>query len=222
MSADRVDDFIDNSFTVAKRIQKYYRREAIIINPPVEIEKFQISPTLGDYYLCGGRLVPYKKIDLVIKVFNRLGFPLKIFGDGPELKHLKKIAKPNIQFLGRISEEKKVELMSKALAFINPQLEDFGITAIESMAAGRPVIAYGVGGAQETVVDGETGVLFKKQTWESLFDTVLNFHPENWDSEKIRAHAEKFSEEIFKEKMKKFVEDKYEEFKKGLEQKSLF
>ncbi len=222
MSADRVDDFIANSFTVAKRIQKYYRREAIIINPPVEIEKFQISPTLGDYYLCGGRLVPYKKIDLVIKVFNRLGFPLKIFGDGPELKHLKKIAKPNIQFLGRISEEKKVELMSKALAFINPQLEDFGITAIESMAAGRPVIAYGVGGAQETVVDGETGVLFKKQTWESLFDTVLNFHPENWDSEKIRAHAEKFSEEIFKEKMKKFVEDKYEEFKKGLEQKSLF
>ncbi len=222
MSADRVDDFIANSFTVAKRIQKFYRREAQIINPPVEIDKFKISTTLGDYYLAGGRLVPYKKIDLVIKVFNRLGLPLKIFGDGPELKHLKKIAKPNIEFLGRITEEKKTELMSKSLAFINPQLEDFGITAIESMAAGRPVIAYGVGGAGETVIDGETGILIKNQTWESLFDTILNFHPTNWDSGKIRIHAEKFSEEIFKEKMQRFVNDKYEEFKKGLIQNKLF
>ena len=222
MSADRVDNFIANSFTVKQRIQKYYRRDAEIINPPVEVNKFKISPNLGNYFLAGGRLVPYKKIDLIIKVFNRLGTPLKIFGDGPELKHLRKIAKPNIEFLGRISEEQKIKLMSETLAFIHPQIEDFGITALESMASGRPVIAYGVGGANETIIDGETGIFIKNQNWESLFDTILNFHPENWDSGKIHLHAEKFSEEIFKEKMKKMIEDRFEEFKAGLIQKQLF
>ncbi len=221
MSADRVDDFIANSFTVAKRIQKFYRRDAEIINPPVETGKFKIYSELGDYYLAGGRLVPYKKFDLIVKVFNRLGYPLKIFGTGPEMKHLRKIAKPNIEFLGRISEEKKIELMGKALAFIHPQVEDFGITAVESMAAGRPVIAYGIGGAQETVIDGETGILIKNQNWENLLDTILNFHPKNWDSGKIRLHAEKFDEKIFKEKIQRFVTDKYEEFKKGLIQEKL-
>lgn len=222
MSADRVDDFIANSFTVKQRIQKYYRRDAEVINPPVEVDKFKISPVLGNYYLAGGRLVPYKKFDLIIKVFNRLGTPLKIFGDGPEMKHLQKIAKSNIEFLGRITEEQKIKLLSETKAFIHPQLEDFGITAVESMASGRPVVAYGVGGAGETIVEGETGIFIKSQSWEHLFDAILNFYPENWDNGKIRAHAEKFNETIFKEKMQRLVTDRYEEFKAGLIQKQLF
>ena len=146
MSADRVDHFIANSKTVQNRIHKYYRRDSDVINPPVDFENFEISKNLGDYYVAGGRLVPYKNFDLLVYAFNRLGRPLKIFGIGPELKRLKKIAKPNIEFLGRIDDKTKSALLAKSLAFIHPQVEDFGITPLEAMAAGRPVIAFAAGG----------------------------------------------------------------------------
>lgn len=218
MSVDRVDNFIANSHTVKGRIQKYYRRDSQVIYPPVEIDKFKISNEIGDYFLAGGRLVPYKRFDLLIQAFNRLGYKLKIFGTGPEMENLKKMAKSNIEFLGFVNDKEKAELMSHARAFLHPQVEDLGITPIESMAAGRPVIAYPVGGVTETVVHGETGVFFKEQTWESIFDTVLNFNYENWDSVKIREHAKKFGIENFKEEVRTFVNDKYEEFKKGWNQ----
>lgn len=221
MSADRVDHFIANSYTVKSRIQKYYRRDADVIYPPVDTDLFKISKDMGDYFLAGGRLVPYKKFDLLIKVFNRLGHKLKIFGIGPELEKLKKMARANTDFLGQISDEEKAKLMSHAKAFLHPQIEDLGITPIESMAAGRPVIAYPVGGAMETVIHGETGIYFKNQTWESLLDTVLHFSHENWDSEKIKEYAEKFSARNFKEKIKKHVEDLWEEFNQGLNQRKL-
>jgi len=221
MSADRVDHFVANSKVVQLRIQKYYRRESEIIYPPVDTNKFSINNDPGDYFVAGGRLVPYKRLDLVVKVFNFLKLPLKIFGIGPELERLKSRAKPNIQFLEKISDEEKYNLLSRAKAFIHPQLEDFGITPVETMAAGRPVIAFAGGGALETIIPGETGLFFAEQTWESLLHTVLHFNSEHWDSGKIREQALKFSDEIFKEKIKRSVEDRYEEFKKGLNQEVL-
>lgn len=221
MSADRVDYFIANSKTVRHRINKYYRRESEVIYPPVEINKFSPNKEIGGYFLAGGRLVAYKRLDIAVKAFNRLGWPLKIFGAGPELSYLQNIAKPNIQFLGCVSDEEKSTLMSKARAFIHPQNEDFGLTPIEAMASGRPVIAFRGGGAMETVLDGETGTLFPRQNWESLFDTLLHFEDKHWDSEKIREHAKKFEAENFKQQIKKYVADRYEEFTKGLTQEAL-
>ena len=218
MSIDRVDYFIANSNTVRERISKYYRRHSDIIYPPTQIEKFYISKKEKKYFVTGGRIVPYKRFDLVIQAFNRLGCPLKIFGDGPELEKLKKIAKNNIEFLGRISDEKKVEILSEAKAFIHPQIEDFGITPVESMASGRPVIAYREGGATETVIAGKTGEFFEKQTWESLFQAVLDFDLEKYDPEEIRGYALKFSEKIFSEKIRKYISNKFSDFKQKLNQ----
>jgi len=221
MSADRVDHFIANSKTVAQRVTKYYRRESEVIYPPVETNKFAPTTELGNYYLAGGRLVPYKRLDLVVEAFNRLQWPLIIFGDGPERARLQKHARPNIQFVGQISDEYKAELMSRCLAFINPQIEDCGITAIEAMAAGRPVIAYEDGGATETVIERETGVFFQRQSWEGLVDALLHFDPYNWHAHQIRAHAQKFDALEFKNKLKKFVEERWEEFRHGLNQGKL-
>lgn len=221
MSADRVDYFIANSKTVEQRIRKYYRRQAVVIHPPTEIDKYKISNQIGDYFISGGRMVPYKRFDLLISAFNRLGLPLKIFGQGPEMDRLQKHAKSNIEFLGVINEEKKAELLSRARAFINPQIEDFGLTAIEAMASGRPVIAYNDGGATETILAGETGLFFHEQTWESLFDAVLKFNYENWDSATIRRQAENFGTDVFKEKMRRLINDYWEEFEKNMKQTEL-
>ncbi len=214
MSADRVDHFIANSRTVAARISKYYRRDSTVIYPPVDTDRFSIASDISDYFVTGARLVPYKRMDLVVHVFNRLRWPLKIFGDGPELEALQKIALPNIEFLGRITDAEKAELLRHAKAFIHPQVEDLGITPVESMASGRPVIAYGVGGATETVVPGVTGVFFGEQNWESLLDTLLHFDANAWDPERIRAHALQFSRMAFQEKMKKYVEERFGEIRK--------
>ncbi len=218
MSTDRVDHFVANSATVRYRINKYYRRESDIIFPPTDTHLFSPSASVEDYFVAGGRLVPYKRLDMVVQAFNRLRYPLKIFGTGPELEHLQKHAKPNIEFVGRISDEAKGELLRHAKAFIHPQLEDFGITPVETMAAGRPVIAYGEGGATETVVPGETGVFFQKQSWESLLDAVLHFDHTAWNSANIKSQAEKFSVANFKTNLKQYVDNRYEEFKTGLSQ----
>ncbi len=218
MSVDRVDQFIANSDTVRQRILKYYRRESDIIYRPVDTQQFAVSDEIGDYFVSGGRLVSYKRFDLLIEAFNRLQIPLKIFGTGPDLERLKSHAKPNITFLGRVSDEEKAQLLSRAQAFLHPQVEDLGITAVEAMAAGRPVIAYPVGGVTETVIPGKTGVFFKQQTWESILDTVLHFDPLAWDGDEIRQHAERYSTARFKEQMRKYVEDRYEDFRQGLEQ----
>lgn len=220
MSVDRVDYFVANSRTVQQRINKYYRRESDIIYPPVELKSCSLKK-MDNYFAAGGRLVGYKRFDLIVNAFNRLGWPLKIFGVGPELKSLQNRAKHNIEFLGQISDEDKGRLLSGARAFIHPQVEDFGITAVEAMACGRPVIALSQGGAVETVAPNETGVFFHKQTWESLLNTLLHFNYENWDSGKIREHAAKFEANLFKANIKKYVADRYEEFKKGFNQEAL-
>lgn len=216
LSADRVDKFIANSKTVQNRIKKYYRRESDIINPPVETNNLKISPDLGDYYLTGGRLVSYKRFDITVKAFSRLGIKLKVFGIGPELESLKKIARNNVEFLGLVSDEEKAKLYSRAIAFIHPQEEDFGITPIESMASGRPVIAYAAGGALETVIPGVTGVFFSEQTWETLADLIIRFDKNKFNPYKIRNHALQYNIQNFETKIKDYVTKSWEEFSKQM------
>lgn len=214
MAAQRVDKFVANSELVKRRINKYYQRPSEVIYPPVDVDKFSISSTPKEYYLAGGRLVAYKRFDMVVDAFTKLGKPLKIFGSGPELADLKRRAGSNIEFVGRVSDSERAQLFANAIAFINPQEEDFGITPVESMAAGRPVIAYRKGGATETVIDGQTGILFDEQSWEELADTVLHFKPENFKPEVIRQHAEKFATKVFRQKIHTLVNDLWREHEK--------
>lgn len=214
-SAVRVDKFIANSQTVASRIKKYYERTSDVIHPPVDCSKFYISNPVGNYFLAGGRLVAYKRFDLAIQVFNRLGLPLIIFGRGPYEDRLRAMAKKNVQFVGHIPDEEKAKLLSRCIAFIHPQLEDFGLLPLESMASGRPVIAFGRGGAFESVVEGKTGKFFHEQTWEALLDTVINFKPEQYEAREIRAWSEQFDLARFKGRVKEYVEGAYAEFTQG-------
>lgn len=212
LAAERVDAFIANSQTVAERIEKYYgRKPEIVIYPPVEVKKFFLSKP-ENFFLAGGRIVAYKRLDIVVQAFNKLGWPLKIYGQGPEEKKLRKMAKKNIQFLGFISEEEKANLYSRCLAYIHPQIEDFGITILEAMASGRPVIAYGAGGARETVIENVTGKFFYHQNWQGLVDALVKFKPEQFQAEKIRSYASLFDISNFKKQIKNFVEKTYENF----------
>lgn len=231
LAADRVDIFIANSKTVQERISKYYRRESVVIYPPVETEKFSIAnqdPFLAEkpYFLIGCRLAPYKRVDITIEAFKSLGadYRLKIFGDGVDMKRLKKIvgSAENIEFVGRVSDEEKADLYRHALAFINPQEEDFGITPVEAMASGRPVIAYQKGGATETIKEGETGLFFTEQTPEAIAQIVHKFYTKTkageyrWDSQAIRRWAETFSVANFERQINEFIKTNWENKKKAL------
>ncbi|TAL50923.1 glycosyltransferase family 4 protein [Patescibacteria group bacterium] len=208
-AADRVDVFIANSQTVRRRIQKYYGREATVIHPPVDTHRFSISNEPKKYFLTGGRLVAYKRYDLVIEAANRTGIPLKIFGSGPVERDLKRMAKSHIEFLGRVSDEEQATLYAGARAFIHPQEEDFGITPVESMAAGRPVIAWRKGGATETVQEGLSGQFFDEQSWEELADYMIRFREADWNPNAIKAYAETFSRERFERELVNFVETSF-------------
>lgn len=214
-SADRVDKFIANSNFVAKRIKKYYRKNSIVINPPVAVNKFYLSQKRGNYFLMVGRLIAYKRHDIAIQAFNKLGLSLKIIGRGPEMKKLKKMAKSNIEFLERVSDENLPKYYAECRAFIFPQEEDFGITPVEAMACGRPVIAYQGGGALETIKAGITGVFFADQTAEGLIQAVKNFDSYKFNPNFIRQHALGFDKEIFKKKIKQFVENAWQKFNHG-------
>lgn len=218
MAAQRPDIIVANSQNARKRIQKFYRREATVIYPPVDIHKFKtVGPNqVGDYFLFVSRLIPYKKADLVISTFNKLGLPLKIAGDGPERKKLEKMAKKNVEILGYVDDEKLIELLSHCRAFVFPAEEDFGIAPVEAMASGRPVIAYGRGGALETVVEGETGLFFQKQTTDSLILTVKRFakFEKSFDPQKSIERAKKFSVERYKGEWKEFIEKSLLEYRR--------
>jgi glycosyltransferase involved in cell wall biosynthesis len=214
-AADRVDYFIANSETVKHRIKRYYGKDAVVINPPVELDQFSIASDVKDYYLIGGRLVPYKHYDVVIEAFNKMRKPLKIFGTGPQEKELRAMAGPTIEFLGRVSEESKAKLYREAKAFLNPQDEDFGITAIESMASGRPVLALREGGATETVIDHKTGLFFDEATAMEIASTVLLSEKTEFDPKAIREHALQYSANRFRREIASFVETKWEEHKRS-------
>ncbi|HSX41941.1 MAG TPA: glycosyltransferase [Candidatus Saccharimonadales bacterium] len=206
-AAKRPDVIIANSEYIAERTRKYYHRNPdYVLWPPVNGKRFSISPKISDYFLIVGRQEPYKRTDLAIQAANQLGFKLKIVGGGTKMDALKKIAGPTVEFTGRVSDEELNGLYSNCLAFIFPPKEDAGITPLEAMASGRPVIAYAEGGALESVVAGETGEFFQEQTVESLAAAIKNFDASKYDSQKIRAHAMKFDKEVFKQKIRQIID----------------
>lgn len=206
-SAARVDHFIANSRHVARRIQRYYRREAEVVPPPVETTFFvpASSDTRQEFFLIVSALVPYKRIDLAIEAFNRLGWPLVIVGQGPEEKRLKRRSRSNIRFLKELTDEELRQAYQTAQAFILPGEEDFGIATVEAQACGTPVVALGRGGALETVVPDETGVLFAEPTVESLLGGLDKFRNLQFNKNRIRSHAEQFSRHHFRERIVNFL-----------------
>lgn len=216
VAADRVDTFITNSKYVKKRIKKYYKRDSKVIYPMIDIDDFFITGGKKDYYLAVGRFTPYKRFDLIVDAFNELPYKLKIIGSGKQEKELKAKAKDNIEFLGHVSEKKLKETYSNAKALIFPQVEDFGITPLESMASGRPVIAYNAGGALETVKSEETGLFFNHQDIPNLKAAIEKFEKMSWNSKKIREHAKQFDSKVFEQKMEKFILESYKDWSKKL------
>lgn len=200
-ASQRPDIYIANSSFVAKRIKKYYKQDAIVIHPPVNMEIQEALSDSKDYFLMVGRLLSYKRFDLAVSAFSKARLPLKIIGDGPERKKLQKIAGPNIEFLGALEDDNMKKYYQGAKALIFPQEEDFGIVPLEAMSFGKPVIAYKAGGALETVIDGSTGIFFDTQSEDSLLDAVERFNLMVFDRKIIQDHAKNFSEEIFKEKI---------------------
>ena len=209
-SADRVDHFVANSEFVAKRIKKYYRRESVVINPPVETSSFAVDNTIGEYYLLVGQLVEYKRADLAVEAFNQSGRRLLIIGDGEQLAKLKRQANKNIEMLGRQPFDIIRKHFASCKALVFPGVEDFGIVPVEAMASGRPVIAFRKGGALETVKEGATGVFFDVQTPAALNEAIEKFEKSqaNFIPEDIRDHSKKFDKEIFKNKLLEYVESR--------------
>ena len=206
-AAQRVDYFIANSHFVAQRIQGCYGKRAAVIHPPVELDGFRHDLEREDYYLIVSELVPYKRVDLAVDAFNRLGKKLVIIGTGSELDSLKARAKSNIAFLGRQPSFVLKHHYEHCRAFLLPGIEDFGITPLEAQAAGSPVIAYGSGGALETVIDGKTGRFFAEQTPASLADAIIDFESERHRFSPLRSRrqAERFSPARFRNEMKAYL-----------------
>ncbi len=202
VSANRVQYFIANSTTTQRRIATYYRRESEIVFPPIETDIFTPGDgTVGDYYLVASRPVPYKRIDIAIAATAALGRKLIIVGGSKTLKN----PPPNVEALGHVTDTQLRDLMRGAKALLFPQYEDFGMTPLEVNACGRPVIAYGAGGALDTVIDGETGVLAPEQTVPSFIEAIERFERLEFDPQRIRAHALRFSRHRFEERMKEIV-----------------
>jgi glycosyltransferase involved in cell wall biosynthesis len=206
-ASGRVDYFAAISETTRRRIKKYYRRDSVLIYPPCDLERFSPSEKIDDYYLFVGRLVGYKRADLAIRACSLNRSRLLIVGDGPEIAKLKSMATSNIEFLGWVPDHELVELYAHCKALIFPGEEDFGIVPVEAQAAGRPVIAFGKGGALETVIPGETGVFFYERSEGSLSTTIAEFEKlvDQFDTRKIIDNARKFSKQNFMRRFQEFV-----------------
>lgn len=214
-SADNVDYFIANSNHIAKKIKRIYNRHADVIYPPVDVEKFSLATEKEDFYLTASRLVPYKRIDLIIEAFARMpDKKLIVIGSGPEKERLKAKAASNISLIGYQEFDSLKSYMQKAKAFVFAAEEDFGIIVVEAMACGTPVIAGNFGGTTESVVDKKTGVLFPNQTVDSIVEAVKNFDviAKSINNSEIRIHSEKFSREIFEKNIKAYVDEKIQLF----------
>jgi glycosyltransferase involved in cell wall biosynthesis len=201
-SSARVDEFIANSENVRRRIAKTYRRKAGVVFPPVDVDRFYSKPT-ENYYLIVSELVAYKRIDTAVRVFSQSGRRLKIAGDGPEFRALKRLAAPNIEFCGRVTDDDLRELYARSRAFLMPGEEDFGIAAVEALASGKPVIALGRGGALETV-PCTGGVLYREATDEGLHDAIQQWDAQERDVDPrdLQIWAQRFSEAEFARKMR--------------------
>ena len=212
-AAQGVDVFVANSRHIQARIQKYYHKESVVIYPPIEtVELGKVPRGAGDYYLIVGRQVASKRLDVAVDAFNELGLTLKVAGAGAQIELQRSRAKANIEFLGRVSDDERDRLFAGAKALIFPPEEDFGMTPVEAMSAGTPVIAYNKGGAPEYVVDGETGVLFDDQTPGSLRTAVKRFEGMAFDAELIKTRAAAFDTAIFKKKIAELVERSWADF----------
>ncbi|HSI08525.1 MAG TPA: glycosyltransferase [Rariglobus sp.] len=203
-AAAGVAHYIADSRFVADRIRRHYGREATVVYPPVEVDRFSSNTKAGDYYLVVSELVGYKRVDLAVEACSRLGRKLVVVGDGAEAGKLRALAGPTVSLRGRLSDGEVTQLMEGCRAFLYPQIEDFGITAVEAQAAGRPVIALGIGGALETVIEGVTGCFFAEQTVESLMAAIERFEAGagNISAEACRRNAERFSGEHFREEFR--------------------
>lgn len=206
-TASRVDEFVANSAYVAHRIDKFYRRSSTVINPPVDTSRFRRADAVKDYYLCAGQITPYKRIDLAVEAFTRLNLPLMVVGRGATAE-LKKSAGPTITFKDDATDAELEKFFSECRALVYPGVEDFGIVPLELMASGRPVIAFGRGGATETVIPNKTGMLFYEQTTEALMEAVQLMEERHMDfrPEELTAFAKKFDVSQFKIRMGDFIE----------------
>ncbi len=229
LSANRVDYFIANSYHTARRIWRYYRRSSTVIYPPVATARFPLNPQKEDFYLVVSRLVSYKRVSLIVRAFNQLGRPLVIIGDGPEMKSISKIAQPNVTLLGYQPNHIVEAYMGRAKAFVYAATEDFGIALVEAQACGTPVLAYGAGGALETVQDirqhpsQATGLLFHRQTEADLVAAVEyledNYH--QFVPEVAHVHAARFSSQVFTQHYLGFVEDCQRQARSTQEEKKI-
>ena len=202
LSATRVDDFVANSDFVRQRIWKYYRREATVIYPPVDLQQFHVADSIGENYLVAGEIVPYKRVDLAVRACTKLDRRLRIVGGG-DVTALKKIAGPTVEFVGRVSDEAFRDEIARCRALLFPGLEDFGLIPVETLASGRPVIAYGRGGVTETVQHGISGIFFGEQTSEALERAILEFEAEEASirPEACVQRARAFSRQAFQTSM---------------------
>ncbi|MEO5950632.1 MAG: glycosyltransferase [Candidatus Saccharimonadales bacterium] len=208
-SIEGVDYFIANSTVTQSRIKKYYGRPSTIVYPPVETAKFTPPPkTDRQGFVMWGRHVPYKRFDLAIKACNKLGLPLKVISSGPDTDRLKKLAGPTITFTGRVSDKELVTIAQHSKAFLFPNEEDFGMSAVESLAAGTPVVAYAKGGALDIVQDGETGVLFDKQTVDSLIGAIKRLDDFTFLPATLHRKSKRFDKSLFVTQIKKIVGDR--------------
>ena len=216
VSAQRIDQLIANSRFTARRIQKFWNRSSVVVHPPVDVQRFRWNEQRDDFYLCLCRLVPYKRVDLVIRAFNQLGLPLIVVGDGSDFQELKRLAGPTVMLLGRQSQKQVESLMATCRAFVYAGIEDFGIAPVEAMASGAPVIGLAQGGLLDTVrclqsdVNAPTGLLFREQSAQSIAEAVRWFHERMlWthvNAEQNRIWAERFRPEAFKRRFQAVVQ----------------
>jgi glycosyltransferase involved in cell wall biosynthesis len=213
-AAQRVDYFVAGSHNAARRIAKFYRRESEVVHSPVNASEFAPVDRPDDFFLVMSRLQPYKRIDLAVEACNRLGAPLKVAGVGPDLGRLRAMAGPTVEFLGRVSDGERRDLMARCRAFIFPGEEDYGITPLEAMASGRPVVAYRAGGALETVREGVTGIFFDRPEPASLADALRNLG-DHFHAALICEHAASFDVSVFKQRMYDVLARRYVEYRAG-------
>ncbi len=215
LSAARVDHFIANSTAVQHRIAKTYRRTSTVIHPPVAVESFSSATAVGDFYLCCGQLVPYKRVDIAVEAFNRLGKKLVVVGEGSEAARLRRLSGPTIAFLGSQPASELRRLYASCRALVFPGEEDFGIVPVEALASGRPVIAYDRGGIRDSVRDGRNGILFPQQTVEDLVGALGRFEREedSFSPQNITVEAARFSTSRFREEMSNLVEETMARFR---------
>jgi glycosyltransferase involved in cell wall biosynthesis len=206
-TAQQVTTFVANSEHVRARIRTLYSRDAAVVHPPVDVDRFVARSERDDYYVTTAALVPYKRVDLIVQAFNALGRRLVIIGSGPEQNALERSAAANISFTGWISDDQVADLLSRARGFVYAGVEDFGIALVEAQAAGAPVIAYARGGALETVLHGETGVLFHHQTTTALAAAVLDFEQRPFSLAALVSHAQSFGAARFRAAMRDQIED---------------